>query len=151
MPCPLLIFSRSDYLIHVVDTNSNTEWQTVQIQISWLLKKPTDLDLHCLQRQGISGFSRTRVKLKFHANYYWHEISSPVLSENTNKISLICHPLISWWGYYGLTNYYLSGDLLDMRTATAKISLCRCTVWSGLSMSTNAEKYSKEQQTSRSD
>ena len=25
-------------------------------------KKPTDLDLHCLQRQGISGFSRTRVK-----------------------------------------------------------------------------------------
>ena len=25
----------------------------MQIQISWLLKKPTDLDLHCLQRQGI--------------------------------------------------------------------------------------------------
>ena len=34
----------------------------MQIQISWLLQKPTDLDLHCLQRQGISGFSRTRVK-----------------------------------------------------------------------------------------
>ena len=33
----------------------------MQIQISWLLQKPTDLDLHCLQRQGISGFSRTRV------------------------------------------------------------------------------------------
>ena len=33
----------------------------MQIQISWLLKKPTDLDLHCLQRQGISGFSMTRV------------------------------------------------------------------------------------------
>ena len=27
----------------------------MQIQISWLLKKLTDLDLHCLQRQGISG------------------------------------------------------------------------------------------------
>ena len=27
------------------------------------LKKPTDLDLHCLQRQGISGFSMTRVKV----------------------------------------------------------------------------------------
>ena len=27
-------------------------------------QKPTDLDLHCLQRQGISGLSRTRVKLK---------------------------------------------------------------------------------------
>ena len=25
-------------------------------------QKPTDLDLHCLQRPGISGFSRTRVK-----------------------------------------------------------------------------------------
>ena len=24
--------------------------------------EPTDLDLHCLQRQGISRFSRTRVK-----------------------------------------------------------------------------------------
>ena len=24
-------------------------------------QKPTDLDLHCLQKQGISGFSRTRV------------------------------------------------------------------------------------------
>ena len=39
----------------VVDTNSNTKWQTVQIQISWLLQKPSDLDLHCLQRQDISG------------------------------------------------------------------------------------------------
>ena len=27
-------------------------------------KKPTDLDLHCLQRQGIYGFSRTRVKIQ---------------------------------------------------------------------------------------
>ena len=25
--------------------------------------KPTDLDLRCLQRQDISGFSRTRVKI----------------------------------------------------------------------------------------
>ena len=31
--------------------------------ISWLLQKPADLDLHCLQRQGISGFSRTRVNI----------------------------------------------------------------------------------------
>ena len=53
MPCPFLFFSQSDYLIQIADINSRTEWQTVQ--------KPTDLDLHCLQRQGISGFSRTRV------------------------------------------------------------------------------------------
>ena len=35
----------------------------MQVQISWLLQKPTDLALHCLQRQGKSGFSRTRVKI----------------------------------------------------------------------------------------
>ena len=28
-----------------------------------LVQKPTDLDLHCLQRQGMSRFSRTRVNL----------------------------------------------------------------------------------------
>ena len=56
MLCPFLIFSQSDYLIQVVAINSHTKWQTVQIQISWLL-------LHCLQRLGISGFSRTRVSI----------------------------------------------------------------------------------------
>ena len=61
MPRPFLIFSQSDYLIRIVAIHSDTYWQTVQIQISWLLKKPTDLDLHCLERQGISGFRRTRV------------------------------------------------------------------------------------------
>ena len=61
MQRPFPIFSQSDYLIQIVDINSHTWWQTVQIQISWLLQKPTDLDLHCFQRQGISGFSRTRV------------------------------------------------------------------------------------------
>ena len=30
-----------------------------------LAQKPTDLDLHCLQRQDISGFSRTGVKVCF--------------------------------------------------------------------------------------
>ena len=37
----------------------------MQIQISWLLQKPTDLDLYCLQRQGISRFSRTRIKYMY--------------------------------------------------------------------------------------
>ena len=55
MPLPLLIVSQSNYLTQDVDINSHTEQQTVQIQISWLLqkpaylKKPIDLDLHCLQ------------------------------------------------------------------------------------------------------
>ena len=62
MPRPLLMVSHLDSLIQIVDINSHSEWQTVQIQISWLLKKPTNLDLHYLQRQGIARFSRTRVK-----------------------------------------------------------------------------------------
>ena len=33
-------------------------WQIVQIQISWLLKKPNDLDLHYLLRQGMTCLAR---------------------------------------------------------------------------------------------
>ena len=69
MSHPLLIFSQSEHLIQLVDINSHTRWQTVHIQISWLLKKPTDLALHCLQRQDISGFSMTRVKLCHEKRY----------------------------------------------------------------------------------
>ena len=61
MPRPLLIFSQSGGLIPIVALNSHTEWQKVQVRISWFLKKPTVLDLHCLQRQGFSKFSMTRV------------------------------------------------------------------------------------------
>ena len=61
IPCPLLIFSQSDYLIQVVDiylmANSADPDQLAS-------KKPTDLDLHCLERQSISGFSRIRIKKK---------------------------------------------------------------------------------------
>ena len=51
----------------------------MQIQISWLLQKPTDLDLHCLQRQGISGFSRTKVK-SYYGRKYWRLISQQNMS-----------------------------------------------------------------------
>ena len=41
-----------------------------------MLKKPTDLDLHFLQKQGISGFSRTRVNIEQQVKYYHnHNIS----------------------------------------------------------------------------
>ena len=36
------------------------------------LQKPTDLDLHCLQRQGISGFSRTRVNSLMSSGLFYH-------------------------------------------------------------------------------
>ena len=62
MPRPFVIFSQLNYLIQVVHikfkylmTNSADSDQL----------EPTDLELHCLQRLGIFGFSRTRVKLKY--------------------------------------------------------------------------------------
>ena len=55
------IFSQSDYLVKIVDINSHTEWQTVQIQISWLLKKPTDLDLNSGCKSRAYWGSMTRV------------------------------------------------------------------------------------------
>ena len=58
MSRPLLISSQSDYLIQVFDKNSHISWQTVQIQISWLLQKQTDLDLHCLLRQSMMCLAR---------------------------------------------------------------------------------------------
>ena len=42
-------------------------------------QKPTGLDLHCLQRQGISGFSMTRVKRRLQSIY---ELQLVVLIEH---------------------------------------------------------------------
>ena len=42
----------------------------MQIQISWFLKKPTDLNLYCLQRQGISRFSKTLSVLDYFLNIH---------------------------------------------------------------------------------
>ena len=58
MPRPALFVNQSDSLIQIIDINSQTEWQTVQILISWLLQKPTDLDLHYLLGQGMSCLAR---------------------------------------------------------------------------------------------
>ena len=65
MPRQLLNFSLSDYLIRIFTINSYIKWQTVQShsEANWsgsTLFAKTDLDLHCLQRQGKAGFSRTR-------------------------------------------------------------------------------------------
>ena len=55
MPRLLLIFSQSGYLFPTVAINLHTWWQTVQIQIRWLLQKPTDLDLHSLKNRMYPG------------------------------------------------------------------------------------------------
>ena len=67
----------------------------MQIKISWLFQKPTDLDLHCLQRQGISGFSRTKVKVsKNRLKGISRQVFLLILQEN-----LCCwySLIMSWW------------------------------------------------------
>ena len=75
-------------MIQDVDANSHTKLQTVQTQISWLLQKTTGLDLHCLQKQDISGFSRTRVKILSNGtviiNYVKHFLSFSELMSKYN-------------------------------------------------------------------
>ena len=44
----------------------------MQIHIIWLLQKATDLDEHCLQKQDISGFSRTRHYENTPIQIYWN-------------------------------------------------------------------------------
>ena len=61
MPCPLQVFSQSDYLIQVVDTNSHTYHNSNSADLDQLASS----DLHCLQRQGTSRFSRTRVNIEY--------------------------------------------------------------------------------------
>ena len=75
-------------------------------QISWLLKKPTDLDLHCLQRQGTSGFRGPGliVGSKFHwnaMNYnYFGQCSSITVLVNLflqGFFSHILHHIFAAW------------------------------------------------------
>ena len=57
--CHTHFFSQPDCLIQV-DTNSHTMINSADPD-QLASEKPTDLDLHCMQRQGIFGFGWTRV------------------------------------------------------------------------------------------
>ena len=50
---------------------------------------PTDLDLHCLQRQSISGFCRTRVKTIFGvSSYQWGDLNIEYEYQKRNHFRL---------------------------------------------------------------
>ena len=94
MPRPFIILSQSESLIQIVDINSDTKWQSVQIRISWL------------ERQGISGSSRARVKdLDQPVEIYIlnqpveiYNLNQPVEIYNLNQPVEI-YNLISQWRY----------------------------------------------------
>ena len=75
----LLIFSQSEYLIQVVHTNSNTSCQIVQIQISWLHQKPTELDLHCKSRVYLGSVGQG---LRYIQNVTFSELSTKTSVSN---------------------------------------------------------------------
>ena len=68
----------------------------MQIQISWLLQKPTDLDLHCLQRQGISGFSRTSVKILHLFCHSSDKLYSYFSMQTPNLTLVLLNPDMPW-------------------------------------------------------
>ena len=110
---PTSNFSQSDYLILIVDINSHTKWQAVQIQISWL-QKPTDLDLHYLQKQDISGFSKTRVNIPTWSPHDW-EIVDATLNLSSNKQDFLsvkmisfCKIVINYFYFYSFTVTFTS-------------------------------------------
>ena len=61
MQCPLLIVSQSFCFIKAFDTNSRVKWETVQIQINWLLPEANWSGSTLFAKAGIPRFSRTRV------------------------------------------------------------------------------------------
>ena len=68
----------------------------MQIQISWLLQKPTDLDLHCLQRYGCPG-SAGQGLIHVLLNFFAHS-SFRVMSQmlNFSEICLELTPPQNW-------------------------------------------------------
>ena len=90
MPRPLLIVSQSDSLIQIVDINSYSA------DPDQLASKPTDLELHCLQSQGISRFSRAKVKILWVKAYSVDHVLTPCFIHSIylwrNKIHLSKYP-----------------------------------------------------------
>ena len=64
----------------------------MQIQISWLLQKPSVLDLHCLQGQGISGFRGLGlIKQVVHEDGGgYHVLSASFIDRRVNRFGFVC-------------------------------------------------------------
>ena len=81
-PVPLFHLLYYMYLFYLfsLSLGDDTKWPTrVDVLLNRttikILKMPTDLDLHCLQRQGVSRFSKTRVSHKYSIRERFHGTS----------------------------------------------------------------------------
>ena len=98
----------------------------MQIQISWLLQKPTDLDLHCLQRKGISKFSTQSSNKQTK-----RRIPSVVLHQD--EICKVCFEQVQYWKLvFSLVNFVVERFFIDsvslrLYFVTFIITLLYCT------------------------
>ena len=75
------------------------------------LASPTDLDIHCLQRWGTSGFSRTRVKVSKYFGYSKYSILQTVLFRRTVNTKCQTAGVQS-----GLASHWEVSEYCDYRT-----------------------------------
>ena len=120
----LQIVSKSDYFIQVVDTNSHTEWQTVEIQISWLLRSQL-IWIHtvCKGRvypgsagPGLRNFCLTHCR-KSWKNELQRLLESPRRTETDNckkvKSSILTVRPESWLTSINREKLYAVGNILE--------------------------------------
>ena len=88
MPCPLLTVSQSDSLIQIVDINSHTEWQTVQIQISWLPQKPSDLNLQ-FAKAGYIRVQQNKGSWRVHIQNFIKNCLHPIIISHIRSACLM--------------------------------------------------------------
>ena len=80
----------------------------MQIQISWLLQKPTDLDLHCLLRQGMSCSARKALIYLFVWKYHEQPrvtLTGPVSSFVMCMLTITT--LLAYWAEDKLMIFFL--------------------------------------------
>ena len=84
----------------------------MQIQISCLLQKPADLDLHCLQRQGISGSAGQGLKNFRVGATWWRKIRQSGNLKHTRFFFIILGLILYFVSWVNVSFYFLQ-DLLD--------------------------------------
>ena len=125
MPRPFLISSQFDYLLWVFDRNSHIKWQIEQIQISWL-QKPTDLDLHCLLRQGMPCLAREGLiqKTSFSKKYTCNDQTAHVKLTRDMQSQSIWYEL-----QYSMNLLFWSEDLDQIAWMHTLIQACSVHTW----------------------
>ena len=84
MSRPILMFSQSDYLIQVVDIHSNTEWQTLQIQIS------SEANWSGSIMFAIAGHIRVQQDMFYYCDVLLIELGSLCVSQSIAFLALQC-------------------------------------------------------------